>query len=146
FYTETKPANGKVVPTWNYAAAQAYGQARIYFDFSSEETTSFLSKQISDLSQYAEESVMGYTGTSTKPSPWKVSDAPPRFIQLLQKNIIGIEIVIDRLEGKFKMSQEMGQGDREGVVNGFQALDSDVGRQMADVVSERGRLKASKAS
>lgn len=141
FYTETKPATAKVVPTWNYASAQAYGRAKIYYESNSEETLAFLSKQISDLSQYAEESIMGYTGTNSDAEPWKVSDAPPPYIRLLQKNIIGIEIVLERLEGKFKMSQELGEGDREGVVNGFQALDSEVSRQMADLVSERGRAK-----
>lgn len=145
FYTETKPSTGKVVPTWNYAAAQVYGRAKIYFDSSSDEATAFISKQISDLSQHSEESIMGYTGTGTNPTAWKASDAPERFTQLLTKSIIGIEIIIDRLEGKFKMSQELRQGDREGVIHGFKALGSETGLQMAEIVSERGRLKDSKS-
>ncbi|KAJ9662795.1 hypothetical protein H2198_001246 [Neophaeococcomyces mojaviensis] len=145
FYTETKPESGKVVPTWNYAAVQAYGRARIYHKSNSDETTAFLSAQISDLSQYAESSIMGYTGDNNRPGAWSVSDAPDRYIHLLQKNIIGIEITVDRLEGKFKMSQEMGKGDREGVVQGFQSLKSNVGSHMAEVVRERGNLKDSKS-
>lgn len=144
FYTETKPDTGKVVPTWNYAAAQVYGRARIYYDTKSEETGSFLSKQISDLSQYAEENVMGYTGTDSKPGAWKVSDAPDRYIELLQKSIIGVEITVDRLEGKFKMSQESKEGDREGVIKGFRALDSPTGERMADLVQQRGEQAAAK--
>lgn len=144
FYTETKPSSGKVVPTWNYAAAQVYGQAKVYFDSSSHESTAFLSKQIDDLSQYAEKTLMGYTGAGNKPGAWRVSDAPERYIQLIQKNIIGIEIAIDRSEGKFKMSQEMGSGDREGVVRGFENLGTAVGVEMADIVRERGALKDSK--
>lgn len=62
FYVETKPANGKVVPTWNYSAVQAYGKLRIYCDSQSEQTSSFLQKQVEDLSRHAETSIMGYIG------------------------------------------------------------------------------------
>lgn len=131
FYTETKPATGKVVPTWNYAAVQAYGKIRVYCDSKSEVTGGFLQKQIEDLSQHAETSVMGYA------SPWKVADAPDNYIQLLKKNIIGIEIRIERLQGKFKMSQEMGKGDREGVIEGFEKLGSETASGIAKTVRER---------
>ncbi|KAI1412028.1 putative FMN-binding domain-containing protein [Hypoxylon sp. FL1857] len=145
FYTETKPETGKVVPTWNYAAAQAYGRAKVYYDSKSAESIAFLSKQISDLSQYAETSIMGYNGVD-KPGPWKVSDAPERYVELLQKNIIGIEICIERLEGKFKMSQEMGQGDTDGVIKGFRRLGTEVGTEMAKLVEERRDLKAARSA
>ncbi|KAI1451936.1 transcriptional regulator PAI 2-type [Annulohypoxylon moriforme] len=144
FYTETKPNTGKVVPTWNYAAAQAYGKAKIYWDHKDQDSISFLSKQISDLSRHAEESLMGFDGTENRPGAWRVTDAPDRFIELLQKNIIGIEVRIDRLEGKFKMSQEMQKGDREGVIRGFETIGSDVGIQMAEIVKQRGDLKDAK--
>ena len=79
---------------------------------------------------------MGYT------APWQVSDAPESYVGLLKKNIIGIEIRIDRLQGKFKMSQELGDGDREGVIHGFEALGSDVGVGIARTVRERsGEVK-----
>lgn len=147
FYTETKPDTGKVVPTWNYAAAQAYGKARIYFDSKSPDTGAFLSQQIHDLTQHAETSIMGYDGKESRAGAWKVADAPEKYIELLQKAIIGIEIKLDRLEGKFKMSQESTHGDREGVVKGFDALGSEVGEKMAELVKERGEMKdASKAS
>ncbi|KAI0378627.1 putative FMN-binding domain-containing protein [Hypomontagnella monticulosa] len=145
FYVETKPTTGKVVPTWNYAAAQAYGRAKIYYDSKSTESNEFLSKQLRDLSQYCETSVMGYTGID-KPGPWEVSDAPLRYVELLQKGIIGIEIRIERLEGKFKMSQEMSQGDSDGVIKGFQRLDSEIGTEMAKIVEERRDLKAARSA
>ncbi|GKT96319.1 transcriptional protein [Colletotrichum tofieldiae] len=141
FYTETKPTTGKVVPTWNYAAVQAYGRAKIYYESKSEETSSFLARQIHDLSQHGEISVMGYTGKGDSPGPWKVTDAPERYIELSKMAIVGIEITIDRLQGKFKMSQELNEGDREGVVKGFKALESAVGSSMSDLVRERGELK-----
>lgn len=141
FYTETKPESGKVVPTWNYVAAQAYGKAKIYFDSKSPESGAFLSQQIHDLSQHAESSVMRYDGKDGRQGAWKVADAPEKYIELLQKAIIGIEIKLDRLEGKFKMSQESTYGDREGVIKGFEALGSEVGDKMASLVKERGDLK-----
>ncbi|KAJ4379376.1 hypothetical protein N0V86_005421 [Didymella sp. IMI 355093] len=141
FYTETKPESGKVVPTWNYAAAQGYGKAKIYFDSKSPESGAFLSQQIRDLSQHAEASVMGYDGMEGRQGAWKVADAPEKYIELLQKAIIGIEIKLDRLEGKFKMSQESTYGDREGVIKGFEALGSEIGVKMASLVKERGNLK-----
>ncbi|EWZ97324.1 hypothetical protein NW765_004301 [Fusarium oxysporum] len=142
FYTETKPANGKVVPTWNYAAAQVYGKARIYYE-NNEETSSFLGKAISDLTDHNERNTMGYTG-GERPSQWKVSDAPEKYVELLKRNIIGIEIEVTKLEGKFKMSQEMGEGDREGVIKGFEGLGTEVGDEIARVVKERGELKDQK--
>ncbi|KAJ5949094.1 hypothetical protein N7454_000678 [Penicillium verhagenii] len=123
FYTETKPVSGKVVPTWNYAAVQAYGKIRVYCDSKSEATGTFLQTQVEDLSRHAETTQMG------------------SYVELLKKNIIGIEVRIERLQGKFKMSQEMGVGDREGVVKGFEELGSEVGDGIARMVKERGESK-----
>ncbi|KAM0324337.1 hypothetical protein ACHAQA_008118 [Verticillium albo-atrum] len=140
FYTETKPSTGKVVPTWNYSAAQVYGRARIYFDSKSDETSQFLQTQITDLTKHAEATIMGYVG-GEHPTDWKVTDAPDRYIELLRKNIIGIEIDIDRLEGKFKMSQEMCKGDREGVASGLQKIQSDAAQQIGCIVKQRSDEK-----
>lgn len=144
FYTETKPSTGKVVPTWNYSAVQAYGTATIFWDSKNPETGDFLQKQISDLSYHAETSIMGYTG-GDKLKPWGVTDAPERYVDLLKKNIIGISIDITRLEGKYKMSQELGKGDREGVIKGFEALHTDEGDKIARTVEERSALKEAQA-
>ncbi|CCT73537.1 probable transcriptional regulator [Fusarium fujikuroi] len=143
FYTETKPTTGKVVPTWNYAAAQVYGRAKIFYDTKTDEAGQFLSKQISDLSRHAETNVMGFTG-GDNPVDWKVSDAPDRFIELLKKSIIGIEIDITHMGGKFKMSQEMGMGDREGVIKGFSRLESETAKEMSKLVQTRSDLKEAK--
>lgn len=145
FYTKTKPDTGKVVPTWNYSAVQVYGKATILFDSSNECTASFLHKQISDLTKHSEETIMNYTGGDNL-SAWEVGDAPPRYIELLKKSIIGIEIDITRLEGKFKMSQEMDREDRQGVAEGFASLKTDNGREMARTVEERGAMKEARAS
>ena len=136
FYTDTKPSTGKVVPTWDYEAVQVYGTARIYFDTGSEEFKDFLTKQLSALSQHAETSIMGY-GKDAKPEPWQVSDAPTGYIDIMKKNIIGIEIEIKSMAGRFKMSQEKPKGDRAGVINGFLHMESAIGTQMAGIVEQR---------
>lgn len=141
FYVETKPSTGKVVPTWNYSAVQAYGRATVLFDSHNVATDVFLSKQITDLTRHSEMTLMNYTGIGDRAPPWEVSDAPNGFIKNLKKSIIGIEIAVDRLEGKYKMTQEMGMGDRNGVIDGFQALQTDDGLLMAKVVEERGAIK-----
>ncbi|PWY77318.1 transcriptional regulator [Aspergillus sclerotioniger CBS 115572] len=139
YYTETKPDTGKVVPTWNYSAVQAYGKLSLYYDSRTPEAGQFLAKQLHDLSEHTERSVMGYTG-GDRPQPWKVSDAPERYIELMQRNIVGIEIEIRTLQGKFKMSQEMRPGDRDGVVKGFAKLGGDTGAAISALVQERGEL------
>lgn len=133
FYTETKPDSGKVVPTWNYSAVQAYGKIRLYSDSPSapETTSGFLQKQLEELSRMSETRIMGYA------QPWKVADAPENYVQLMKKNIIGIEMRIERLQGKVKMSQELKEGDRQGVINGFEKLGTDEGRGIANTVRER---------
>lgn len=139
FYVETKPATAKVVPTWNYAAVQVYGRATVYFD--GPETSAFLDRQLDELSQHSETAIMGYTGVRDRPGPWKVDDAPERYVEVMKRAIIGIEIEITRLEGKFKMSQESSKGDRAGVVEGFRSMGSELGCEMARLVQERGDLK-----
>ncbi|KAK6515834.1 hypothetical protein TWF281_004425 [Arthrobotrys megalospora] len=141
FYTETKPATAKVVPTWNYAAVQIYGKARIYHVSSAPETSEYLGQQMKDLTTLCEGNIMGYTGEKgTKEGPWEVEDAPERYLEIMKKNVIGIEIEIERIGGKYKMSQEMSKGDREGVIEGFKALGSEVGVQISECVRERGEM------
>jgi transcriptional regulator len=73
--------------------------------------------------------------------PWQVSDAPEQYVKIVKKNIIGVEIDIHRLQGKFKMSQKLGVGDREGVVEGFNKIGTDAAEFSAKTVQERGRIK-----
>lgn len=132
FYKETKPATGKVVPTWNYSAVQVYGKARIFFDSKASETNSFLDKQIADLSQMCEKNIMGFE------RPWQTTDAPGPYIEIMKKGIVGVEIVIERMGGKAKMSQELNEGDRKGVIEGFEEMATDVSLEIARCVRARG--------
>ena len=85
---------------------------------------------------------MGYTGPlDSATTAWKVTGSPERYIDLLKKSIIGIKINIERLEGKFKISQELPAGDRAGVIEGFQGVKTDVATSIAKLVKEPGDLK-----
>lgn len=140
FYVETKPTSGKVVPTWDYAAVQVYGKAKVYYA-NNNASGSFLQKQIQDLSEQEEKTMlkrMGNEGGNT----WKVSDAPEKYVEILKKAIIGMEIDIKKIEGRFKLSQDKNEGDWQGVVSGFRSLGTDEGNVMAEMVegSKKSRL------
>jgi transcriptional regulator len=120
----TKRETGKVVPTWNYATVHAWGQPRVIDD------AAWLQRQIEDLTRSQE---------ASRAEPWSVSDAPPEYVKSQLKGIIGIEIPISRLEGKWKMSQNRPESDRLGVIAGYRAQGESATR-MADLVAERGDL------
>lgn len=146
FYRETKPSTGKVVPTWDYEAVQVYGKAKIYHDSQSAETGTFLAKQLDDLTRQCETSIMGY-GNEGQKQPWKVDDAPERYLEILKKNIIGVEIEITSIAGRFKWSQEKPVGDRDGVISGFRELQTELGTQVADTVARTAeKFDAEKAA
>ncbi|KAK4865577.1 hypothetical protein LT330_009365 [Penicillium expansum] len=136
FYKATKPSTGKVVPTWNYEAVQVYGRAKIYIDTKSTEFGEYLNKQLSDLSSHAENSHLRL-GLDHEGRPWRVSDAPTSYIELLKKNLVGIEIEITSLAGRFKMSQEKGLGDRNGVIDGFRQMGSSTGIELSELTTRR---------
>ncbi|MEZ0171892.1 FMN-binding negative transcriptional regulator [Microvirga sp. TS319] len=120
---EAKRAHGKVVPTWNYAIVQAYGTLRVIDD------PAWLLNQVSAMTSLRE---------ATRPEPWAVSDAPSDFLDAQLKGIIGVEIEIARIEGKWKVSQNRPQADRKGVVAGLREDGGEPALQMADLVETRG--------
>ena len=117
----TKKENGKVVPTWNYVTVHAWGKPRVIED------AAWLRRQIEDLTALNE-------GRFSE--PWKVSDAPEPYVASQIKGIIGIEIEIARIEGKWKVSQNRPTQDRAGVVEGLRGAD-EAARTMAALVAER---------
>ncbi|KAB8300044.1 hypothetical protein EYC80_000282 [Monilinia laxa] len=149
FYKQTKPITGKVAPTWNYEAVELYGKAKVYYDTRSAGSDSFLTKQLADLSEHMETSIMGF-GKTPGTQPWKVADAPDQYIQLLKKNIIGIEVEITSMSGRFKWSQEKPVGDRAGVVEGFKNLRTPNSTLLSERVEKQAALfdanKAAKKS
>lgn len=131
FYTDTKAATGKVVPTWNYATVQVYGKLRIHHQNNST-TSDFLQQQVEDLTSLGESTIKDGKGE------WEISDAPVRYVEGMKRGIIGLEVEITRIEGRFKLSQEDGDGDWRGVVDGFRGIGSEEGRVMAGMIEERG--------
>jgi len=119
---ETKRESGKVVPTWNYATVHAWGRPRVIDD------VDWLRRNVEDLTNANENAFS---------TPWKVDDAPADFIHMQLKAIVGIEIPIDRIEGKWKVSQNRPEADRAGVVSGLRAQGTGTSAVMADLVADR---------
>ncbi len=113
----TKEATGRVVPTWNYATVHAWGVPRVVED------TGWLRRQLDDLTLLQE---------GARPRPWSVADAPEDFIAAQIRGIVGVEIVVTRVEGKWKVSQNQPAENRAGVVAGLRAEGSDA---MAELVA-----------
>ncbi len=121
---ETKRETGKVVPTWNYAVVHAHGRLRAVAD------EAWLRAQIGALTRLKEEG---------RREPWQVGDAPEPFIAAQIKGIVGIEIEIARIEGKWKVSQNRPEADRRGVVEGLRGEPN--GAAMAELVAAFGGVK-----
>lgn len=97
----SKQESGKVVPTWNYAAVHAEGSIKLIDD------PKWLRSHVSEMTNIHE---------PTYQSTWKLDDAPEEYVQTMLKAIIGIEIEINSLVGKFKLSQNRPAQDYEAVV------------------------------
>ncbi|MEK0417228.1 MAG: hypothetical protein RI949_1234 [Pseudomonadota bacterium] len=100
----TKAETHKVVPTWNYAVVHAHGPLRVVED------APWLHDLVSRLTQHHEQN---------RQAPWAVSDAPADYIQQMLRAIVGIEIPVERLVGKWKVSQNRNEPDRLGVSEGL---------------------------
>ncbi len=102
----SKAEHGRVVPTWNYATAHVYGELVVHDD------VEWLDVLVRRLSERHE---------SDRESPWSVDDAPPAFVAGQLRAIVGLEVVISRVEVKVKMSQNRPAADVDGVVAGLAA-------------------------
>jgi transcriptional regulator len=120
----TKRETWKVVPTWNYAMVQARGTAKLHED------SDWLADQITTLTAAREVS---------RAEPWAVTDAPRDYIETQMKNIVGIEIEIAALEGKWKVSQNQPETNRRSVVAGFGRDEKTC--EMAELVRTYGKVE-----
>jgi len=120
---QTKKESGKVVPTFNYIVVHAYGAMRAIED------TVWLRNFVGKLTDRFE---------SPRNAPWAVSDAPEEFIAMQLRAIVGIEIRLTRLIGKWKTSQNRPAADREGVVAGLRESNDAVAQAMAEAVEKSG--------
>ena len=120
WYVE-KQETGRVVPTWNYVVVHAYGYLKIIED------GEWLMTHLASLTKIHE---------AGSPVPWKIGDAPPDYIGSLAKGIVGLEITIERLEGKWKVSQNRSEQDRTGVAMGLAELNTKESLQMKALVEK----------
>ena len=120
----TKAETGKVVPTWNYVVVHAYGRPRFIDD---------------------EEWVRGHVQHLTlrhegvRDSPWKVSDAPDEYIAKQVRGIVGVEMPIARLVGKWKLGQNRSEADQRGMIDGL--LLEKEGAALATLIKPTGGQK-----
>lgn len=119
----TKAETHKVVPTWNFVAVHVWGTPRIHDD------PAWVHAQIGALTDAQEKA---------RAQPWRVEDAPDDFIAAQMRAIVGVEIAITRIEGKWKVSQNRNAADRQGVAQGLADEQGDA--VMAGLVARRGGL------
>jgi len=103
----SKTQGGKVVPTWNYVVVQARGRLRVVDD------AVWLRAFVTRLTERFE---------SGRAVPWHVGDAPADYIESMLEAIVGVEIELTSLAGKYKLSQNRPAADRAGVIAGLHDL------------------------
>jgi transcriptional regulator len=99
-----KREHGRVVPTWNYTEVHLSGELRLHHD------SEWLRTAVTDLTE---------THESHRADPWQVSDAPDAFVDAQLRGIVGIEVTVDTVEAKAKLSQNRSVEDRLGVIAGL---------------------------
>jgi transcriptional regulator len=114
---------GPAVPTWNYAAVHAYGAARTIMD------PSWLRDLVRRLSERHE--------AREPAAPWRMEDLPERYLRSMLNGIIGVEIRVNRLEGKFKLSQNRPAADRPRIIAALERRDDPDSRAVAQLMRER---------
>ena len=117
----SKAEDGKSVPTWNYLAVHAYGQAQVFDD------AECLLALVSRLSNKHE---------AGRAEPWSVSDAPRDYIDSMLKAIVGFSLPITRLNGKRKLSQNRSAADQAGVRNGLLASNNPQDHALAQLIAK----------
>jgi transcriptional regulator len=100
----SKAKTGKVVPTWNYVVVHARGRARIWSD------ADRLRNLVAALTDHME---------SARAAPWHVDDAPDDYVTALLEHVVGIDIELESLEGKFKLGQNRAAEDRASLAAGL---------------------------
>ncbi|MES2606402.1 MAG: FMN-binding negative transcriptional regulator [Pseudomonadota bacterium] len=117
----SKQEHGQVVPTWNYAVVHAYGQPRFVTD------KEWLRAHVTALTNEHE---------ASQALPWQVTDAPADYIDSMLEKIVGIELPVTRMLGKWKVSQNRPQADRMGVMAGLNSQQTESAAAMEALVKQ----------
>lgn len=119
----SKTEHGRVVPTWNYSAVHFTGRLSVHHD------SEWLLEAVSALTDLHERD---------REQPWSVAEAPDRFVAKQLKAIVGVQLQIERVEGKAKLSQNRSEADAAGVVEG---LRQEGGPQAGEVAEAMAALR-----
>lgn len=115
-----KAEHGRVVPTWNYSTVHLSGTLQVHDD------AEWVRVAVGDLVERHE---------SGRAAPWHVTDAPEQYVEGQLRAIVGIEMRVERVEGKAKLSQNRSEADRRGVIEGLRAENSPGAEAVADAMS-----------
>jgi transcriptional regulator len=118
----SKAEHGRVVPTWNYSTVHLTGRARVHED------SEWLRSAVTKLTDRHE---------AERSHRWHVTDAPAAFVADQLKAIVGIEIRVERVEGKAKLSQNRSEADQRGVISGLRGEPAPAAAAMADAIARR---------
>ncbi|KHL18947.1 transcriptional regulator [Mumia flava] len=116
----TKREHGRVVPTWNYSAVHLRGTVRVHDD------PDWVRDAVTRLTRHHE---------STRTPVWDVTDAPDAFVDQQLRAIVGVEIQVDAVEAKAKLSQNRSEADRRGVVEGLRGESAAAAAEVADAMA-----------
>jgi transcriptional regulator len=122
----SKHETGREVPTWNYAVVHVHGRLRVIDD------AAWLRRLLETLTDHHE---------AGQPQPWKISDAPEDHIEKSLRAIVGLEVAVERIEGKFKLSQNHPARNRAGVVAGLRERDGDGDAELAALMTQQEEPK-----
>jgi transcriptional regulator len=120
----SKQEHGRVVPTWNYVVVHARGRPSIIDD------TGWLLDHLAALTNEHE---------ARQPKPWRVTDAPPEFTRRMATGLVGVELPVAALSGKWKVSQNRPRADRRGAAEGLRAQGDQRSLEMAELIEAAAR-------
>lgn len=118
----SKAEHGRVVPTWNYITAHVYGEVRFHDDLG------WVGRVVRELTEKHE----GVGG-------WSVDDAPDGFVEGQLRAVVGVEVVVRRVEGKWKLSQNRSGRDIDGVVAGLRGVGDVAGAEAVEAARPVGK-------
>jgi transcriptional regulator len=120
----SKLEHGKVVPTWNYVVVHAQGTLRFHHD------AIWIRNQLERLTCQME---------AGRPAPWAVSDAPAEYIEKMIAHVVGVELVVKNMTGKWKASQNQPDANRTGVIHGLENTGDTSASKLARWLAEFSR-------
>jgi transcriptional regulator len=119
----TKREHGRVVPTWNYSEVHLAGAVTVHDD------PDWVLDVVTQLTQRHE---------AGRAQPWAVTDAPAKYVRARLRAVVGVELVVERVEGKAKLSQNRSDADRDGAIAGLRDEPGPLAHAVADDMAAVG--------